>query len=75
MSVGGTADKIKQTRNDAHRVSMSRAYQPVAKAIPSFFNYRLAKDDSANLTILLALSEPAKNLGITKDRIVVPTLL
>jgi hypothetical protein len=32
----------------------------VEKAIPGFFNCRLAKDASANLTNFLVLSEPAK---------------
>jgi len=36
------------------------AYQSVEKAIPGFFNYRLAKDASANLTIFLALKDEAK---------------
>jgi hypothetical protein len=40
--------------------NVSVPYQSVAKAIPGFFNCRLAKDASANLTIFLALSEPAK---------------
>jgi hypothetical protein len=35
-------------------------YQSVEKAIPGFFNCRLAKDASANLTIFLALKDEAK---------------
>jgi hypothetical protein len=39
---------------------MSTDYQSVEKAIPGFFNCRLAKDASANPTNFLALSEPTK---------------
>jgi hypothetical protein len=35
-------------------------FRSVEKAIPGFFNYRLAKDASANLTIFLALKDKAK---------------
>jgi hypothetical protein len=38
----------------------SAIYQAVEKAIPGFFNGRLAKDASDNLTNFLALSESAK---------------
>jgi hypothetical protein len=39
-------------------------YQSVEKDIPGFFNCRLAKDASANLTIFLALKDEAE-LGTT----------
>jgi hypothetical protein len=45
-----------------------RPYQSVEKAIPGFFNCRLAKGASANLTESLALSGPANSGGPSLGR-------